>query len=65
MKEFLVGLLVILMMGVFSVLGILLFPLFLVMGFFLRFLLGLALFILVIWVIGKVTLVSIDHLRKR
>ena len=65
MKEFLVGLLVIVMMGVLSITGILLFPLLLVMGFFLRWILGFLLILVAIWVVGKITLVLIDHLKKR
>ena len=59
MKEFLVGLLVILMMAVLSVLGILLFPLLLVLGFFLRWILGFFLILFGIWLIGKVTLLLV------
>ena len=65
MKEFFVGLLVIVMMGILSVAGILLFPLLLVMGFFLRWILGFLLILVAIWVVGKITLVLIDHLKKR
>ena len=65
MKEFLVGLLVILLIAVLSLLGILLFPLLLLMGLFLRFFIGAILILFVIWLIGKVTLVSIEYLRKR
>ena len=65
MKEFLVGLLVIFMMAIFCVLGILLFPLLLLMGFFLRWILGFLLILFSIWVIGKVTLLLIDSIRKR
>lgn len=65
MKEFLVGLLVIVMMGILSVAGILLFPLLLVMGFFLRWILGFLLILVAIWIVGKVTLVLIDFLKKR
>lgn len=65
MKEFLVGLLVIVMMGILSVAGILLFPLLLVMGFFLRWILGFFLILVAIWIVGKVTLVLIDYLKKR
>lgn len=65
MKEFLVGLLVIMMMGVLSVVGLLLFPLLLLLGFFLRWILGLILLLAGIWLVGKVTLYLIDLLGKR
>ena len=66
MKEFLVGLLVILMMAVLSGLGFLLIPLLLVMGFFLRWILGFFLLLFAIWLIGKATLLLIGAIgRKR
>ena len=64
MKEFVIGLFVILMMGVVAVLGVLLLPLLLVLSFFLRFLVGLVAFLLVIWLVGKVTLLSIEYMRR-
>ncbi len=65
MIEFLVGLLVLVMMAVLALFGVLLFPVLLLMGLFLRFFVGLAVVILVIWLIGKATLVSIEVVRKR
>lgn len=65
MIEFLVGLLVIFMIGIFALLGSLLLPLLLLMGFFMRFFIGLFLCLFVIWFIGKLTLLSIVYLRKR
>ena len=65
MKEFLVGLLVILMMAVLSVVGILLFPLLFVLGFFLRWILSFFLILAAIWLIGKVTLLLIGFIGKR
>ncbi len=64
MREFIVGLLVLLMLAVLSVLGFLLFPLFIVMGLFLKLIVGILILLLSVWVIGKVTLVSIEALRK-
>ena len=64
MISFLVGLLVLIVVGLLSVAGLLLLPLFLVLGFFLRFLLGFILILFTIWLIGKVTLLSIDSMRK-
>jgi len=65
MKSFLVGLLVIVLMGLFSVFAVVLFPLLLVLGFFLRYLLGIALIVFAIWLIGKFTLLGIDLMKKR
>ena len=65
MKEFLVGVLVVIMAMVLSGIGILLFPLLLVLGVFLRLALGLIVLLLAIWLIGKVTLLLIDVLWKK
>jgi hypothetical protein len=65
MKEFLVGLLVIVMVLVLSGIGVLLFPLLLVLGVFLRLVIGLVVLLLVIWLIGKTTLFLIDALKKK
>jgi hypothetical protein len=65
MKELLVGLLVIVMALVLSGIGVLLLPLLLVLGLFLRLAIGLVLLFLAIWLIGKVTLFLIDALRKK
>jgi hypothetical protein len=65
MREFLVGLLVIVMALVLSGVGILLFPLLLVLGVFLRLTLGLIVLLLAIWLIGKTTLFLIDAFRKK
>lgn len=64
LKTFLVGLVVILLMGVLSVVGILLLPLLLLLGFFLRWILGLVLLLAGVWLIGKLTLFLIDVLSK-
>ena len=65
MKEFMVGVLVLILMGALSVVGILLFPLFLVLGIFLRIFLGLFLVLFAIWLIGKVTLLLIKPISKK
>ena len=65
MKEFLAGLLVIVMALVLSGIGVLLFPLLLVLGIFLRLAVGLIVLLLAVWLIGKVTLFLIDVLRKK
>lgn len=64
MREFLVGLLVIVMALILSGVGILLLPLFLVLGIFLRLIIGLIVLLLAVWLIGKVTLWLIDLLKK-
>ena len=65
MFAFLVGLSVIVMIGAISVLTMLLFPLLLLLGIFARLILGLLVSILVVWLIGKITLLSIEYLRNR
>lgn len=64
MIEFLIGLLVLALFGVLSFLGILLFPLFIVMGLFLKLVVGIFILIFGVWLIGKITLFSIEALRK-
>ncbi len=65
MKEFLVGVLVVVMALVLSGIGVLLLPLLLVLGVFLRLAVGLIVLLLAIWLIGKVTLFLIDALKKK
>jgi hypothetical protein len=65
MKEFLVGALVIVMALVLSGIGVLLFPLLLVLGLFLRLAIGLIILLLAIWLIGKATLFLIELLKKQ
>ncbi|MBI3306327.1 MAG: hypothetical protein HYZ84_00770 [Candidatus Omnitrophica bacterium] len=64
MVAFLVGLMVIILMGAISFAGLLLFPLLLVLGFFLRFVVLIFLGLFMIWFIGKVTIFTIESLRK-
>lgn len=64
MKEFFVGILVLILIGAFSVVGVLLFPLILLLGIALRFIVGIALLILAIWVVGKVTLLLIEAMKR-
>ena len=68
MKEFLVGLLFIVMalvvVGVGSILGILLFPLLIVLHVLLRFIIAFAIVILVIWLLGKIVLMIWGKLRS-
>ncbi len=65
MREFLVGVLVVVMAMVLSGIGILLLPFLLVFGMFLRLAVGLVVLLLAVWLIGKVTLFLIDALRKK
>jgi len=65
MKEFLAGVLVVVMALVLSGIGVLLLPLLLVLGIFLRLAIGLIVLLLAIWLIGKVTLFLFDLLRKK
>ncbi len=65
MKAFLVGLLVLVLMGVLSIAGFLLIPILMVLGFFLRWVLGLFLMLFTIWLIGKVTLLALESMRRR
>ncbi|HCM42694.1 MAG TPA: hypothetical protein DIS66_05225 [Candidatus Omnitrophica bacterium] len=64
MIEFFVGLFVIVLIGVIALLGAFLFPLLLLMGFFLRFFVGILLCLVMIWLVGKATLIAIEHFRK-
>lgn len=64
MKEFLVGLFVIIMLGVVSLLGGLLLPLLLLLGIFLRFFVAILIGLIVIWFIGKITLSAIEYFNR-
>jgi len=64
-KEFLVGLVVIVMALVLTLIGFLLIPLFLVLGWFLRLAVGLIVVLLAVWLIGKTTLFLIEVLKKK
>ncbi|HRK60929.1 MAG TPA: hypothetical protein PLY88_00075 [Candidatus Omnitrophota bacterium] len=64
MVAFFVGLFVIALIGVIALLGAFLFPLLLLMGFFLRFFVGILLCLVMIWLVGKATLIAIEHFRK-
>ena len=65
MLAFFVGLFIVILIASASVLGALLLPLLLVLGIFARLILGLLLALLMIWMIGKGTLLSIEYLRNR
>lgn len=63
MKEFFVGLLVVLVFLVLSTAGIFLLPFFMVLGFFLQSLVSVAVLILAIWLVGKVTIWAIEYTK--
>jgi len=65
MKEFFVGLLVLLVFLLFSIVAIFLLPFIIVMGFFLKFVISLALMIVAIWLIGKAALWAIDYSKNK
>ncbi|OGX05660.1 MAG: hypothetical protein A2Z88_10845 [Omnitrophica WOR_2 bacterium GWA2_47_8] len=65
MKEFFVGLLVLLVVLMFGLIGTLLVPFFLVLGYFLRYLVAVALIIFAIWVLGKVALWGMERLKNK
>jgi len=64
MKEFLVGLAVVIAMLLLSVVAVLMLPFIVVLGFFLKWLIMLAFIIFSIWLIGKLTLYVIEKMRK-
>lgn len=65
MKSFLVGLLVLLIVGVLFFIGFLLTPLLLVLGLFLKTIISIVLVIFAIWLLGKITLTVIESIKKR
>ncbi len=64
MKEFFVGLLVLLSLVLLSIMAALIMPLILVMSVFLQGVVYLAFLIFAVWVIGKITLWGIDRNKK-
>jgi len=65
MKEFFVGLCVVLAFLILSGVAVFLLPLLMVMGVFLQYLLSVAFLIFAIWLIGKITLWVIKRLRNK
>lgn len=67
MKEFLVGLLFVivalLVLAVGSMLGILLFPLLIVLNVLLRFVVAVILVVFAIWIVGKVVLIVWEKIK--
>lgn len=64
MKEFFTGLVVLLMLLLLSSVGLFLLPFIVVLGFFVKWLISIIFLICAIWVLGKVTLWSIERARK-
>ena len=64
MKEFFVGLMVLLAFLLLSGLAVFLMPFIVVLGFFLKWLISVAFLVFAVWAIGKVTLLAIDRTRK-
>ena len=65
MKAFLVGLLVIIAVFILAGLGVLLFPLLLVLGLALRLIIIVAAVLFAVWLVGKLTLMIIDAIRGK
>jgi len=65
MTAFFVGLAVIILMTLVWVAGVFLLPLILLLGFFLRFILATLLILFTIWLIGKLTLLLIETLKRK
>ena len=65
MREFFVGLLVLLMLLLFSIIGVLLLPFIVVLGLVLKCLISVFLLIFAVWLVGWVTLGSMDYLKNK
>ena len=65
MREFFIGLLVIVAVLLLAGLGVLLFPLLLVLGLALRVLILILIGLFAVWLVGKLTLMLIDAFRKK
>ncbi len=65
MKAFFIGLLFLLAAAILSGIGFLLFPVFIVLGWLLRFLFMLGFVILAIWLLGKLIILVWDVIIKK
>lgn len=65
MKAFFIGLLFILAAVILSGIGLLLFPVFIILGWLLRFFLMLGFVILAIWLLGKLIILVWDVIIKK
>ena len=64
MKEFFMGLVVLLMILLLSTVGFMLLPFIIVLGFFIKWLLTIIFLVFAIWFLGKVTLWAIERVRN-
>jgi len=64
MREFLTGLMVVMMFLLLSTIAILLLPFVIVLGFFLKWLISVIFLMLAIWLLGKVTLWAIERVKN-
>ena len=65
MKAFLVGLVFLVAVLIFSVIGYLIFPLLLVLGVFLKFIISAALILLAIWFLGKSIIFVWESIKEK
>lgn len=64
MKEFFVGLMVILAFLLLSILAVFLMPFIVVLGFALKWVITVAFLVFAIWAIGKITLLAINRVKQ-
>jgi hypothetical protein len=64
MKAFLAGLMFLSVVGILIVIGILSFPLLIILGWLLRSVISLVFIIFAIWLLGKLIIFILDQLRK-
>jgi hypothetical protein len=65
MREFFIGLLVIIAVLLLAGLGVVLFPLLLVLGLALRVLILILIGLFAVWLVGKLTLMLIEAFKKK
>ncbi len=65
MKEFFVGLLVLMTFTAFGSIGVFMAPFFMLLGFFLQIILAVFVFIFAVWALGRVALWGIDRLTQK
>lgn len=65
MRAFFIGFLALIVVGVLSGIGILLYPLFMLLSFLLQFLAGLAFIVLCIWLLGRFIIFIWDKAFKK
>lgn len=64
MKEFFVGMIVIILMILLSIIAVLLLPLIVVMGFILKWLITVLFFIFTVWLIGAAALKAMEYSKR-